>query len=56
MNNKTDVSNKTIVIFNAPPCVGKDVSADYMHSYFQSGQRLSFKEAVVPIIANSFIF
>ena len=54
MNNKTDVSNKTIVIFNAPPCAGKDVSADYMHSYFQSGQRLSFKEALYEDTAKYF--
>lgn len=40
------MSDKTIVIFNAAPNAGKDVSADYMHSYFQSGQRLSFKEAL----------
>lgn len=51
---KTDVSNKTIVIFNAPPCSGKDVSADYMHSYFQSGQRLSFKEALYQDTAKYF--
>ena len=46
--------NKTIVIFNAPPCAGKDVSADYMHSYFQSGQRLSFKEALYEDTAKYF--
>lgn len=38
--------NKTVVVFNAPPNSGKDVSADYLHEYFQSGQRLSFKEAL----------
>ena len=54
MNNKTDVSNKTIVIFNAAPNAGKDVSADYMHSYFQSGQRLSFKEALYEDTAKYF--
>ena len=48
------MSNKTIVIFNAPPCAGKDVSADYMHSYFQSGQRLSFKEALYEDTAEYF--
>ena len=52
--NKTSVSNKTVVIFNAPPCAGKDVSADYMHSYFQSGQRLSFKEALYEDTAKYF--
>ena len=54
MNNKTNVFNKTIVIFNAPPNAGKDVSADYMHNYFQSGQRLSFKEALYQDTAEYF--
>lgn len=54
MSSKTGVSNKTVVIFNAPPCAGKDVSADYMHSYFQSGQRLSFKEALYEDTAEYF--
>lgn len=48
------MSDKTIVIFNAPPNVGKDISADYMHSYFQSGQRLSFKEALYEDTAEYF--
>ena len=52
--NKTDVSDKTIVIFNAPIGAGKDVSADYMHNYFQSGQRLSFKEALYQDTAEYF--
>ena len=56
---KTDVSEKTIydktvVIFNAPIGAGKDVSADYMHGYFQSGQRLSFKEALYEDTAEYF--
>lgn len=46
--------NKTIVIFNAAPIAGKDVSADYMYSYFQSGQRLSFKEALYEDTAEYF--
>ena len=54
MSNKTNVSDKTIVIFNAAPNAGKDVSADYMHSYFQSGQRLSFKEALYEDTAEYF--
>lgn len=45
---------KTVVIFNAPPNAGKDVSADYMHNYFQSGQRLSFKEALYEDTAEYF--
>ena len=52
--NKTNVLDKTVVIFNAPPCAGKDVSADYMHSYFQSGQRLSFKDALYEDTAKYF--
>lgn len=48
------MSDKTIVIFNAPIGAGKDVSADYMHSYFQSGQRLSFKEALYEDTAEYF--
>ena len=54
MISKTDVSDKTVVIFNAAPNAGKDVSADYMHSYFQSGQRLSFKEALYQDTAEYF--
>ena len=54
MSNKTNVSDKTIVIFNAPPNAGKDVSADYMYNYFQSGQRLSFKEALYEDTAEYF--
>lgn len=48
------MTNKTIVIFNAPPNAGKDVSADYLHEYFQSGQRLSFKEALYEDTAEYF--
>lgn len=46
--------NKTVVVFNAPPNSGKDVSADYLHEYFQSGQRLSFKEALYEDTADYF--
>lgn len=46
--------NKTVVIFNAPIGAGKDVSADYLHEYFQSGQRLSFKEALYEDTAEYF--
>ena len=56
--NKTDVSkpvsDKTVVIFNAPIGAGKDASADYLHEYFQSGQRLSFKEALYEDTADYF--
>lgn len=48
------MTNKTIVIFNAAPNSGKDVSADYLHEYFQSGQRLSFKEALYEDAADYF--
>lgn len=46
--------NKTVVVFNAPIGAGKDVSADYLHEYFQSGQRLSFKEALYEDTAEYF--
>ena len=45
---------KTVVIFNAAPSSGKDVSANYLHEYFQSGQRLSFKEALYEDTADYF--
>jgi len=45
---------KTVVIFNAAPSSGKDVSANYLHEYFQSGQRLSFKEALYEDTAEYF--
>ena len=48
------MTNKTVVIFNAAPNSGKDVSADYLHEYFQSGQRLSFKEALYEDTAEYF--
>lgn len=48
------MSNKTIVIFNAAPNSGKDASADYLYEYFQSGQRLSFKEALYEDTAEYF--
>ena len=48
------MNNKTVVIFNAAPNSGKDVSADYLHEYFQSGQRLSFKEALYEDTAEYF--
>lgn len=48
------MTDKTVVIFNAAPNSGKDVSADYLHEYFQSGQRLSFKEALYEDTAEYF--
>lgn len=48
------MTNKTIVIFNAPIGAGKDISADYLHEYFQSGQRLSFKESLYEDTAGYF--
>ena len=41
--NKT---NKTVVIFNAAPCSGKDVTVDFMLSYFNTGLKASFKDAL----------
>lgn len=37
---------KTIVIFNAAPSSGKDVAVDFMLSYFNTGLKASFKEAL----------
>ena len=38
------MSNKTVIIFNAPPNAGKDESVNMMYSYFQSGVKLAFKD------------
>ena len=38
------MSNKTVIVFNAPPNAGKDESVNMMYSYFQSGVKLAFKD------------
>ena len=49
--NKT---NKTVVIFNAPASSGKDLAADFMLSYFNTGLKASFKDALYVDTANHF--
>ena len=44
--NKTITSSKTVVVFNAPPSNGKDTAADFMLSYFNTGLKASFKDAL----------
>ena len=39
-------TNKTVVIFNAAPNSGKDVAADFMLNYFNTGLKASFKDAL----------
>ena len=48
------MSDKTIVIFNAPIGAGKDVSADFMLSYFNTGLKASFKDALYVDTAKHF--
>lgn len=46
MSNETNTSDKVVVIFNAAPSSGKDVAADFMLSYFNTGLKASFKDAL----------
>lgn len=46
MSNGTNTYNKTIVIFNAPASSGKDVATDFMLNYFNTGLKVSFKDAL----------
>ena len=48
------MSDKTIVIFNAPIGAGKDVSADFMLNYFKTGLKASFKDALYEDTAKYF--
>lgn len=41
-----NTSSKTVVVFNAPPNAGKDVTADFMLSYFNTGLKASFKDTL----------
>lgn len=45
---------KTVVIFNSPKGSGKDVAADFLHSYFQAGKRLAFKDELYKDAAEYF--
>ena len=49
--NKT---NKTVVIFNAAPCSGKGMAADFMLNYFNTGLKASFKDALYVDTAKHF--
>lgn len=49
--NKT---NKTVVIFNAAPSSGKDMAADFMLNYFNTGLKASFKDALYVDTAKHF--
>lgn len=46
MSTETNTSNKVIVIFNAAPSSGKDLAADFMLNYFNTGLKASFKDAL----------
>lgn len=48
------MKDKNIVIFNAPPNAGKDVAANYMLDYFNSGEHLAFKDALYKDVAYYF--
>lgn len=48
------MTNKTVVIFNAAPNTGKDVATDMLVSYFQSGVKLGFKDALYKDTADHF--
>ena len=54
MSSKTTNSSKTVVVFNAPPSNGKDVAADFMLSYFNTGLKASFKDALYVDTAKHF--
>ena len=45
---------KTVILFNAAPNAGKDASVDMMHSYFQSGVKLAFKDELYEDAAKHF--
>ena len=45
---------KTVIMFNAAPNAGKDASVDMMHSYFQSGVKLAFKDELYEDTAKHF--
>ena len=38
------VSNKTVIIFNSEPNTGKDLAAQYLKDYFQTGEVIAFKD------------
>ena len=46
--------NKTVVIFNAPACSGKDVACQYLKDYFCTGTILAFKDELYKDTAEHF--
>ena len=46
--------NKTVVIFNAPIGSGKDIAAQYLRGYFQTGTILAFKDELYKDTADYF--
>ena len=48
------VSKKTVVIFNSPPNSGKDIAAQYLRGYFQTGTILAFKDELYKDTAEYF--
>ena len=53
MSNKT-ISDKTVVIFNSPANSGKDLAAQYLKDYFQTGEVIAFKDELYKDTANYF--
>lgn len=46
--------NKTVVIFNAPACSGKDQACQYLKDYFCTGEILAFKDELYKDTAEYF--
>ena len=49
-----DLSDKTVIIFNAPPESGKDTAVKFMFDYFQTGKILEFKDELYNDVAEYF--
>ena len=48
------VPNKTVIIFNSAPNSGKDLAAQYLKEYFQTGEVIAFKDELYKDTANYF--
>lgn len=48
------VSNKTVIIFNSAANSGKDLAAQYLKEYFQTGEVIAFKDELYKDTANYF--
>lgn len=46
--------NKTVVIFNAPACSGKDIACQYLKDYFCTGEIFAFKDELYKDTAEYF--